>query len=179
MYNLKNLTADSTLDEILNETAKICEYKLNNNRVIPQQEKCDVIQEVLITMYKNLDKFDHTKGKMSGFAECVARTQIINYTNKLLRNSKYIDTDIDVSSQAMIDEHRSVEVNSINILDSFFKSIECSDIEKEIILLRYNGFSYSDIAKKLKKHYVWVRRILDQIKKKVIQSPHYDVLFTV
>ncbi len=118
-------------------------------QIIPDEETAnDVLQEVFITVWKNIDKYDALKGRLFTWLLNVTRNTAINKTRS--KNYKSDLKNDSISNYVnIIDEKSSSEQNinciglrkAVSLLKNEFKSV--------LELAYFNGFTHEEIAKTL------------------------------
>lgn len=137
-------------------------------------DKDDLLQEGMLGLYFAVINYDEEKGSFPAFVELCVLRQILDAVkrdsgakNKPLSN--YVD----------IDEVRNVIVDSSNPLENLLhkeyaakvsKIIESNltPLEKQVLMLFAEGFSYEDISEKLEKSYKAVDGALQRARKKLL-----------
>ena len=137
-------------------------------------DKDDLLQEGMLGLYFAVINYDEEKGSFPAFVELCVLRQILDAVkrdsgakNKPLSN--YVD----------IDEVRNVIVDSSNPLENLLhkeyaakvsKIIESNltPLEKRVLMLFAEGFSYEDISEKLEKSYKAVDGALQRARKKLL-----------
>ena len=156
-----------------------CEYKglirsYANRFYLVGGDKDDLLQEGMLGLYFAVINYDENKGSFPQFVKLCVLRQILDAVkrdsgakNKPLSN--YVD----------IDEVRNVIVDSSNPLENLLhkeyaakvsKIIESNltPLEKRVLMLFAEGFSYEDISEKLEKSYKAVDGALQRARKKLL-----------
>lgn len=108
----------------------------------------DVLQEVFIATWKNIDKYDAKKGRLFTWLHTLARNTAINKTRSKNYKSQQKNEDIDDV------------VYNVDLKDSSQQNINLIGLRKQVHLLRedyknvlelsyYNGFTQEEIAQQL------------------------------
>ena len=118
-------------------------------QIIPNEETAnDVLQEVFIMVWKNMDKYDAQKGRLFTWLLNVTRNAAINKTRS--KNYKSSLKNDSISNYVnVIDEKSSYQQNinsiglrkAVSMLKEEFKSV--------LELAYFNGFTQEEIAKTL------------------------------
>lgn len=119
------------------------------SQIIPDTETAnDVLQEVFITIWKNIDKYDAAKGRLFTWLLNITRNTAINKTrSKNYKNNLKNDS---------INNY----VNDIDKKAAYHQNINVIGLRKEVSLLKdefktvmelsfFNGFTHEEIAKTL------------------------------
>lgn len=118
-------------------------------QIIPDPENAnDVLQELFITVWKNIDKYDAQKGRLYTWLFNLARNTAINKTRSKIYKSSLKNDSI------------SNYVNDIDEKNSFQQNINHIGLRKEVSRLKeelravlelsfFNGFTQEEIAKAL------------------------------
>lgn len=118
-------------------------------QIIPNEETAnDVLQEVFITVWKNIDKYDAQKGRLFTWLHNVTRNAAINKTRSKNYKSSLKNDSIN-NYVNVIDEKASYQQNinsiglrkAVSLLKEEFKSV--------LVLAYFNGFTQEEIAKTL------------------------------
>jgi len=157
MKNLDEIIALGEVDMLLDVVKKHTEERVGQIN-FAGVEKEDVVQEVLIKVYQNLNKFDKTKASARTFFSRVIDNKIRDClrlsgtnTNLALVNAySLIDDYQDIDTEETTNE---IAVGTEDIGYSYveFRSIvsEFSDIEKRVLKLKMSGYTLQEIADKL------------------------------
>ena len=118
-------------------------------QIIPDPENAnDVLQELFITVWKNIDKYDAQKGRLYTWLFKLARNTAINKTRSKIYKSSLKNDSI------------SNYVNDIDEKNAFQQNINHIGLRKEVSRLKeelkavlelsfFNGFTQEEIAKAL------------------------------
>ncbi len=124
---------------------------LYNNilQVIPSVEAAnDVLQEVFVTIWKNIDKYDESKGRLFTWMLKLTRNMAINQTR--VKNFKVHGKNEDISNYVSIIEEKSEQpgINHIGLRQQVHK---LRPEYKDVLELSYfQGFKQEEIATALK-----------------------------
>ncbi|WP_042347320.1 RNA polymerase sigma factor [Bacillus massiliigorillae] len=135
--------------------------RMTNN----QQDAQDLVQEVFIKVYQQLDKYDQ-KGEFSGWLYRVA----INHCMDEFRKKRYKMKRVELDTDAMVNtKHPEViylKKERERQLERLIQTL--SEDERIIILLRYvNDLSYNEISNLLSVPISMVRNKLHRAKQKM------------
>ena len=145
-------------------------------------DKEDVVQEGMIGIFKAIRDYDEKAGTtFSTFASLCVKRQIINAIksadrnkNRLLNESYSIDADFNNESIEYdnIPITNDLDTESKILYNEFFDFMSSdngifSEFEREVWFLKYDGNSYIEIAKKLKKSPKTIDNALQRIKRKM------------
>lgn len=178
---LNEIMKDEALDELLEVSRKLCNYKMyaRNVKLPVYVDKQDVEQDVMLKVFKAYKRFDPTKASADTYFNRVIDNAIIDH----VRNSWNQITGQGFSSTADKDNIQTYEQlantcadesiedfnkRSIERIEQQIASISCktetdflfsellSDLEdtltareKQIFVLRYEGYTHEEIAEKL------------------------------
>ena len=158
MPEQQTYTEDELLDALKNHKNEAYRYLYMHYRgslyniisqIIPDTETAnDVLQEVFITVWKNIDKYDAAKGRLFTWLLNVTRNSAINKTHS--KNYK----------NSLKNDSISNYVNDIDGKAAYHQNINCIGLRKEVSLLKeeyksvmelsyFNGFTHEEIAKTL------------------------------
>lgn len=124
---------------------------LYNNilQVIPSAEAAnDVLQEVFVTIWENIDKYDESKGRLFTWMLRLTRNMAINHTRK--KNFKVHSKNEDISNYVSYIEKNSEQagINHIGLRQQVHK---LRPEYKDVLELSYfQGFKQDEIAELLK-----------------------------
>ncbi|NLY81314.1 MAG: sigma-70 family RNA polymerase sigma factor [Clostridiales bacterium] len=168
---------DSTAEEYLINKYKGMARNKSNIYFIAGADKEDVVQEGMIGIFKAIRDYDVNAGtSFATFADLCIRRQIINAIksasrkkNKALNESLSIDAD---SNNDNILSTNDLDTESKILYDEFFEFMNrgngiFSDFERQVWLEKFEGNSYTEIAKKLDKSPKTIDNALQRIKKKM------------
>lgn len=151
-------------------------------------EKDDIVQEGYIGLYKAVKSFDKEKqNSFKTFATiCIERQLITAVKNSNRQKHMPLNSSVSLNAAAF-DEDENGETSVIEVLDTkrgaedpleiitrkeYFNSVEkninnnLSNFEKDVLKLYKNGYSYVNIADKLKTKVKSVDTAIQRIKKK-------------
>ena len=118
-------------------------------QIIPDTETAnDVLQEVFITVWKNIDKYDKEKGRLYTWLLNVTRNTAINKTrSKIYKSSLKNDS---ISNYVNELDKKNVFHQNINHIGLRKEVSRLKDELKAVLELSYfNGFTQEEIAKML------------------------------
>ncbi len=118
-------------------------------QIIPNEETAnDVLQEVFIMVWKNMDKYDAQKGRLFTWLLNVTRNAAINKTRS--KNYKSSLKNDSISNYVNVIDEKSSHQQNINII-GLRKAVSLLKEEfKSVLELAYfNGFTQEEIAKTL------------------------------
>jgi RNA polymerase sigma-70 factor (ECF subfamily) len=118
-------------------------------QVIPSAEAADdVLQEVFVTIWKNIDKYDESKGRLFTWMLKLTRNMAINHTR--VKNFKVHSKNEDINNYVSIIEKNNEEagINHIGLRQQVHK---LRPEYKDVLELSYfQGFKQEEIASALK-----------------------------
>lgn len=168
---------DSTAEEYLINKYKGMARNKSNIYFIAGADKEDVVQEGMIGIFKAIRDYDVNAGtSFATFADLCIRRQIINAIksasrkkNKALNESLSIDANSNNDNMFYTND---LDTESKVLYDEFFEFMNrrnCifSDFERRVWLEKFEGNSYTEIAKKLDKSPKTIDNALQRIKKKM------------
>jgi RNA polymerase sigma factor (sigma-70 family) len=117
---------------------------------IPQEELAgDLLQEVFVTIWKNIDKYDSKKGRLFTWMHTIARNSAMN----AIRSKSFLQAKKNQSTEDLvtkIDSQAHVKPN-INLIGLRQQVHELRDDYKLVIELSYyQGLTHEEISKILK-----------------------------
>ena len=161
---------DLFLEKVRNHTSK----KIRN-RDFAGMEREDVIQEVLIKVYKSIESFDPSKSKASTFVDHVIENKI----KDCLRSAGSESNLCNVNSVPLIDDTSGEEYIEGTIIipveESMYsyieylqdiKNIDLTEKETEVVKLKIAGYNNTEIANILGCTRATVHNIWNKIKDK-------------
>ncbi len=108
----------------------------------------DVLQEVFITVWKQIDKYDPAKGKLFTWLVRLTRNASINKLRSKIYKSQAKNESLDVYVTSVEQSHSADEnINRIGLRQQVHKLRE--EYKNVIELSYYNGFTQEEIAKAL------------------------------
>ncbi|MGC4099859.1 RNA polymerase sigma factor [Ferruginibacter sp.] len=106
----------------------------------------DVLQEAFITAWKNIEKYDPTKGRLFTWLFNVTRNSAINTTrSKAYKTAQKNDSFDNYVSYVDEKESQSVNINQIGLRKQVHMLRE--DYKNVLELSYFNGFTHDEIAK--------------------------------
>jgi len=126
-----------------------CSLYNNILQVIPDTETAnDVLQEVFITIWQNIDKYDATKGRLFTWMLKLTRNAAINKTRSKVYKSQQKNDDI--SNYVSVIEHNRNEQPAINQIGLRTQVHRLREDYKNVLELSYfEGFTQEEISKAL------------------------------
>gem|GEM_PF-413675 len=125
---------------------------LYNNilQLLPDREiAADVLQEVFLQIWKNIDKYDETKGRLFTWMLKLTRNMAINQTR--VKNFKVHSKNEDISNYVSVIEERNSQQTGINHIGLRQQVHKLRPEYKDVIELSYfQGFKQEEIAEALK-----------------------------
>lgn len=125
---------------------------LYNNilQVVPDAESAaDVLQEVFVTIWKKIDLYDDSKGRLFTWMLKLTRNMAINHTRK--KNFKVHRQNEDIDNYVSVIEQKGNEENSINHIGLRQQVHKLRPEYKDVLELSYfQGFKQEEIASALK-----------------------------
>lgn len=118
-------------------------------QTIPDAEAAsDVLQEVFVTIWRNIDKYDAAKGKLFTWLHTIARNTAIN----TLRSRNFRDSQQNVSLQNLVynadlGESYQMNVNQIGLRKQV--ALLRPDFREVVELAYFNGMTREEIAEAL------------------------------
>lgn len=132
-----------------------------------EEDANDILQEVFIKVYKNLNGYDPDL-KFSSWIYRIAHNETITFLRKINRRPTTYNFDIDAVRVKTIKEDLNIEkeIDKKRFADDILKVIgKLSEKHKEVILLRYmEDKDYKEISDILKKPAGTVATLLRQAK---------------
>ena len=159
---------------------KILRY-INRMTKVSQQEIEDILQEIFLKVYLNLNGFDQ-KLKFSSWIYRIARNEIINnyYKNRISSGMVRLGTDKDVNILAgLISDDAHVKYTSLDSARQVRKALNKLPAKyRDVLVLRFlEEKSYNEISDILRMPSGTVATLINRAKvkfKKVAQHYHLD-----
>jgi RNA polymerase sigma factor (sigma-70 family) len=149
---LDELYKNNQMEEFYKKAIKYTTYKIyKKGYVFSGMEKQDVVQEVVISVFKNLHKHDANKGSISTFVFSIIEFRIMQWLHTSAYK-KYNMFNSDPYDDIIEDEHCDDALcdEDIGYLVLDFKqslsSVNLSKKETEILKLKYSGYGTNEIA---------------------------------
>lgn len=145
-------------------------HKISN---ISFEEAEDILQEVFIKIYRNLNGFDN-KLKFSSWVYRITHNEVISNFRKTKSRPQNIDWDVDdnilnnISSDLDIDK----DIDNKYLRKNILQTLNSLDIKyKEVLILKYiEQRDYKEISDILKKPSGTVGTLINRAKKKFIEN---------
>lgn len=180
------LYAIGDMEKILEKVKIHCEKKIKGQKFIDQNylglDADDIIQEVVIKVYRKLHMYDKAKGRVSTFIDHMIDNKIIdcirgaNSRAQFFANSVSIDTasvyDSESETRETILEPAIEETNYsfIELLADAEANFRFTDREKTVFKLRASGYDFPEIAKILGISRGRVYQIWKEVAKKIKEA---------
>lgn len=118
-------------------------------QIIPEKEiAVDVLQEVFVTVWQQIDKYDATKGRLFTWLLRVTRNTAINKTRSKLYKSETKNETLSVFVHEYEDELKMEQrVNTIGLREQVHRLKE--EYRNVIELSYFNGYTQEEVAKAL------------------------------
>jgi RNA polymerase sporulation-specific sigma factor len=149
-------------EEFLKTVQSFCRKKLSSVYYLNEYDKEDITQNVLIKVYKALDKYDKSVSKASTYFDVIVTNGIksclreINKENNKLNSSALALVEYYEPDESDEPSHLKTEVtddssifDTVDSVIDFMENSGLSEKEKKIFSLRYEGFEFQDIAQML------------------------------
>lgn len=170
---MKNEMVINDVEKILSRVKKIAGYKIARTSFAGMSNE-DVIQEILINVYKALDKYDPSKSQLDTYLNHVINNKIndcIRIAKKHIAMSNAVRLVDDIVGEEIEDDITTVSVEesgyiSVEYLYDIANSLNLSEREVAILKLRLMGYKNEEIGKKLGYTKAFIGRILKGIKDK-------------
>jgi RNA polymerase sporulation-specific sigma factor len=152
------LLAIGDMDKFLTKAKEMCEMKIKTSNFFGM-EKEDVVQEVLLTVFKSINSYDNSKAKACTFFENVINNKIKDCVRKTgTKSNLMVTTAIELVPEFDADDKPadSAYLGVLSAADSgyacseyeidFMENIGLNDREKQIFKLRCSGYEFVEIA---------------------------------
>lgn len=173
------LYEEGLIDSFLQKAQDACKKKLRG-RQVAGMETDDVVQEVLIKVYKSLDKYDARKARMSTFIDHVIEMKIIDCLEKagtgknlMLVNATPIMESYGADNFEMDDSMDSIQVGEVDIgyeymeiITDLMTNLGLTEQEKVVFKLRSAGYEFAEIATYMQLSKARISQLWGGIKKK-------------
>ena len=159
MQNKKTYTEAALTNALKKRDSEAFEYLYHNYKgalftvilqIIPDRESAgDVLQEVFVVAWKNIDKYDTGKGRLFTWLYNVTRNCAINTTRSKNYKAQQKNDSID-NYVNYVDEKEShvLNINQIGLRKQVHRLRE--DYKNVLELSYFNGFTHEEIATALK-----------------------------
>lgn len=131
-----------------------------------QEDVEDLLQEIFIKIYRNLNDFD-TKLKFSSWAYRIAHNEVISHHRKMMARPQSVNLEPDLAISDKIKDDLAAFLDRDLNKDKILTILELLDIKyKEILILRFfEEKSYEEISDILRKPPGTVATLLNRAKK--------------
>ena len=158
MSETKTYTEAGLTDALKRHDSEAFQYLYHNykgalftviRQIIPDKENAaDVLQEVFIITWKNIDKYDPSKGRLFTWMLRLTRNAAINKTRSKIYKSQQKNDDI--SNYVSVIEHNGTEQPPINQIGLRTQVHRLREDYKNVLELSYfEGFTQEEISKAL------------------------------
>ena len=141
----------------------------------------DVLQEVFIKVYKNLNGFD-TSLKFSSWIYRITHNEVISNFRRIKNKATIIHEDLDGNIMKNIADELNIEeeINLEFLKNNLFEILDQMDLKyKEVLVLKFwEQKSYSEISDILKKPEGTVATLINRAKKhflKILEKSHLKI----
>ncbi len=156
MTALKTYTETSLVEALKTKDNLAFEYLYTNykgalftivKQIIANEETAaDVLQEAFVTAWKNIDKYDPSKGRLFTWLFNVTRNCAINTTrSKGFKTQQKNDSVEDYVNYIDNRENTSININQIGLRKQIHQLRE--DYKNVLELSYFNGYTHEEIAK--------------------------------
>lgn len=119
-------------------------YKITNSYCKQNEDRQDLIQEIIIQLWQSFDKYNPQYSFSTWVYRIALNTSISYYRKNKIRKEK--TTELSVIAEASLKASEPFQENpSLSILQNFIK--ELKEIDKALMLLYLDGLSHKEIAK--------------------------------
>jgi RNA polymerase sporulation-specific sigma factor len=152
------LLAVGDMDKFLTKAKEMCEVKIHATDFVGM-EKEDVVQEVLLSVYRAVDAYDSSRAKASTFFENVINNRIRDCLRKAKTNMplclavELVESPEDISNDSGSTHKSNAVLKSVDgdygcseYEIDFMENIGLNDREKQIFKLRCAGYEFTEIA---------------------------------
>jgi RNA polymerase sigma-70 factor (ECF subfamily) len=123
-------------------------YNIILQLITDQETANDVLQDVIITVWKQIDKYDASKGKLFTWLVRLTRNAAINKLRSKVYKSQTKNDNIDNYVVVLEEKNKGTEnINRIGLREQVHRLKE--DYKNVIELSYYSGFTQEEIAKAL------------------------------
>lgn len=113
------------------------------------ESAADVLQEVFVTIWKNIEKYDETKGRLFTWMLKLTRNITINHTR--VKNFKVHSKNEDISNYVSVIEEKNSTLDSLNHIGLRQQVHKLRPEYKDVLELSYfQGFRQEEVAAALK-----------------------------
>lgn len=137
------------IDAILLKAKEKAEQKIRG-KVFAGMDIDDVVQEVIIKVFKSLPRYDKEKAKLTTFVDHVIENMI---RDMLRKAGKVSNLQVINAVQIMEDTEETIQLGEIDqeysyleLMMDIMNGIGLNEREKEIFQLRSNGYAFKEIA---------------------------------
>lgn len=173
------LYAVGQMDAFLEKARITCQTKLRGKRFAGMENE-DVVQEVLLKVFRSMQKFDGEVAKASTFVDHIMDNMIKDCYRKT-QTGKNLSI---VNAYEIIDSYHNdedepdisfgtVQIGKVDVLyeksevvTDMMNHLKLSDQEKEVFRLRSSGYEFSEIAELLGKSKARVSQVWKSIRDK-------------
>ncbi|MEQ1554342.1 MAG: sigma-70 family RNA polymerase sigma factor [Ferruginibacter sp.] len=137
---------DNDAYEYLYTNYKSALYAVIQQFILDQEIANDVLQEVFVTAWKNIEKYDHTKGRLFTWLHTLTRNTAINtLRSKNYKRLQKNDVFEDFVYDKDLKESTEQNINAIGLRKQVHLLRE--DYKNVLELSYFNGFTHEEIAK--------------------------------
>lgn len=139
-------------------------FRFINGKVFDKQEVDDIVQNIFLSFYKAINRFDEKKSILPYLYE-IARNELKMYYRSRKQTLPLSDNLV-VKEDDVSQDMREFEVNEL------IKKLPAD--QQKALVLAAEGYSYQDIAKRLKKPLNTIRTIIRRGRMKIAQLVNYE-----
>lgn len=156
----------------------VADYKglirsLSNKFFLVGGDKDDLLQEGMLGLFYAINRYDESKGAFPAFAQmCVLRQILDAVKHDNAVKQKPLANYVDLDMIAYLSDNGDGPLDALikkEYYEQVFKAVEeyLSPLERQVITMFAEGFSYDDISAKLGKSYKAVDGALQRARKKL------------
>ena len=154
-------------------------YHLLHRMNIPADDFDNVVQEILIKLWKNLKSYDKEKSKFRTWLAWVVRHAVYDYLRREKRQSTIMENQLDVAHQ--LHQTSSSEIDSIIEKEwiAHISNLAMQRMEKvftgkavEVFTMSLSGASPEEIAEKLDLKIATIYTLRNRVKARYIKEVH-------
>lgn len=127
---------ENALEELKNNYGRliygVINKILNNSVEVSEIDEC--FNDVLLSIWNNIDCYDETKGKLCNFLISISKYRALDYKRKIQKNNRLIQLDENIIGNLIEVDNTQTQVNE----ESFYELIKVlKDRDKVIFVRRY------------------------------------------
>jgi RNA polymerase sigma-70 factor (ECF subfamily) len=123
-------------------------FTMISRMVKPKEQAEDVLQETMVKIWKNLDRFDPSKAKLITWMIQIAKNQSLDYLKSKMAKKTKVTDSVDVREEVGLVPMTTVDKDLIDVKDIVDESVDARD-RKILDMLYFQGYTQKEVSENL------------------------------